>query len=115
MAPYRGGVGRGLIARLVLPVAAAPSVGVDARAQHWIAVNGAGSEPIVTRVAPAVVVRSWRGAAPQTDIDLYRIEGGGHTWPGSALRLPRLIMGRTSTFDATRTMRAFFAAHRRAS
>ena len=115
MAPYRGGVRRGLIARLVLRVAARPSIGVDAWAQQWIAANGAAPEPTITRVAPDVELRSWRGAGPQSNIDFYRIEGGGHTWPGSTFRLPRIILGRTSSFDATRTIWAFFAAHRRAT
>ena len=47
-----------------------------------------------------------------SDVVFYRIEGGGHTWPGSQPVLPRFLFGRTSqAFDATRVIWTFLAAH----
>lgn len=34
-------------------------------------------------------------------VAVYRLEGGGHTWPGSPHPLPSVLMGRTAGLDAT--------------
>ena len=45
---------------------------------------------------------------------LYRIEGGGHTWPGGKQYLPPGLVGRVCRdIDGTRTIFEFFARHRR--
>jgi poly(3-hydroxybutyrate) depolymerase len=48
------------------------------------------------------------------DLDFYRVEGGGHTWPGAAARIwiPP-IFGRIATIDASRLIWEFLSAHRR--
>ena len=52
--------------------------------------------------------------AARTEVALYAIEGGGHTWPGGPQYLPVAIIGRTSRdIDATRLIWDFFAAHPR--
>lgn len=114
LAPYEGGRRRGVVARALLlgRGASGPSVGVDAWARFWVAANGASAEPLVTRIAPDTTVRTWRGPTPMSDVVFYRIEGGGHTWPGSQPVLPRFLFGRTSqAFDATRVIWTFLAAH----
>lgn len=114
LAPYEGGRRRGPVARLLLlgRGSAGPSVGVDAWARFWVAANGASAEPAVTRLPPDTTVTTWRGATSASDVVCYRIEGGGHTWPGSRPTLPRLLFGRTSqTVDATRVIWSFLAAH----
>jgi polyhydroxybutyrate depolymerase len=116
LAPYEGGRRRGPIARALLlgRGAAGPSVGVDAWAQFWVAANGASAEPIVTRIPPDTTVRAWRGPTPMSDVVFYRVDGMGHTWPGSRPELPRLLFGRTSqTIDATRVIWDFLVAHAR--
>ena len=115
LAPYEGGRRRGLVARAMLARrAAGPSVGVDAWAQFWVAANGASAEPAVTRIPPDTTVRTWRGPTPMSDVVFYRIDGMGHTWPGSRPELPRFLFGRTSqTIDATRVIWDFLAAHSR--
>jgi polyhydroxybutyrate depolymerase len=86
-------------------------LGVDQWAHVLTAHNGAGG-PAVSRVAPDVTVRTWRGPTPQSDVEFWRVEGGGHTWPGGLQYLPARIIGTTSaSFDATATMAAFFRAH----
>jgi len=51
----------------------------------------------------------WTGGKDDTEVDVYVIEGGGHTWPGAAQYLPKAIVGRASqNLNATRTLWEFF-------
>ncbi|HTS14089.1 MAG TPA: PHB depolymerase family esterase [Candidatus Sulfotelmatobacter sp.] len=116
LAPYEGGRRRGLLARALLlgRGVAGPSIGVDAWARFSVAANGTSAEPIVTRIPPDTTVRTWHGPTPMSDVVFYRLDGMGHTWPGSQPELPRFLFGRTSqTFDAARVIWDFFAAHAR--
>ena len=116
LAPYEGGRRRGPIARVLLVGrgAAGPSIGVDAWARFWVAANGASAEPAVTHIPPDTTIRTWRGPTPMSDVVFYRLEGTGHTWPGSQPELPRLLFGRTSqTIDTSRIVWDFLAAHAR--
>jgi poly(3-hydroxybutyrate) depolymerase len=68
--------------------------------------------PYWTTWPPDTTIRTWHGPSPASDVSFYRIDGGGHTWPGSHLTLPAFLFGRTSrTFDATRLIWEFFATH----
>jgi polyhydroxybutyrate depolymerase len=45
---------------------------------------------------------------------LYRVEGGGHTWPGRPDSYPEFIVGRTARdFSASEVIWEFFTRHRR--
>ena len=46
-----------------------------------------------------------------SDVVFYRIDGMGHTWPGSQPELPRMFGYTSRTIDATRLIPDFFAAH----
>ncbi len=47
-----------------------------------------------------------------TEVMLYAIEGGGHTWPGGQQYLPERIVGRTSKdIDANEVIWSFFKRH----
>ena len=110
-APYGGGSSRGLWARLFLRGRAGPSTGVDDWATLWVAANGCAEEPQVTTAAPDTTIRRWTGDTPTSDVLFYRLDGGGHTWPGMRTWVPP-IFGRVSrTIDATRVIWDFFAAH----
>jgi polyhydroxybutyrate depolymerase len=86
-------------------------LGVDAWAD-LVATNNAAGAPTVTRVGPDVSVRAWRGPTPQSDIEFWRVEGGGHTWPGGIQYLPAGIIGPTTdTFDATAAIWRFLVTH----
>jgi polyhydroxybutyrate depolymerase len=114
MAPYEGGVRKGLLSHVIIRHAIGPSIGVDDWARYWVAANRAADPPLVTALPPDVTIRTWRGPTPSSDVVFYRVEGAGHTWPGSRITLPAFIFGRTSrTFDATRVICEFLAAHRR--
>ena len=111
-AKYGGEPPRGLLTRAVLRHPGGPSVGVDAWAELWRSRNGLSGDPAVEAIPPDTTIRRWRGASPASDVVLYRVEGGGHTWPGTAFPLPSVLFGRTTTtFDATRVCWDFLAAH----
>ena len=114
VAPYAGGVRRGLRSRVMIRRAAGPSVGVDDWARFWIAANGAADGPTLATLSPDTTIRTWHGPTPSSEVAFYRIEGGGHTWPGSRFALPAMLFGRTSrTFDATQLIWEFLAGHAR--
>lgn len=113
-APYSGGQAGGFARMLMMRHRAGPAVGVDAWAAFWRSVNGHAASPEVESLGPDVSVRRWRGSNPLGDLDFYRIEGGGHTWPGAAARIwiPP-IFGRIATIDASRLIWEFLSVHRR--
>ena len=109
-APYAGGNRHGFWARSLIRRSVGPSVGVDAWAQFWIEANRADPSPRTSELPPDTTVRSWRDADGREAVVFYRVEDGGHTWPGSTFPVPRWLLGRTThTFDATRTIWDFFA------
>ena len=57
----------------------------------------------------AVVKTSWPGCG-KADVVLYRIEGGGHTWPSGGQYLPESLVGRvTREIDAAVEAWSFFS------
>jgi len=113
-APYGCGRRHGLRARLVLRHAAGPSIAVDDWARLLVAANEAHEGPRIETLPPDTTVRRWRGTSSASDVVFYRVDGGGHTWPGNRQPLPRPLFGRTSrAFDATKVIWDFLAAHRR--
>jgi polyhydroxybutyrate depolymerase len=113
-APYEGGVRGTLLGRVVMRHASAPMLGIDDWARFWIVNNGSVEGPAFSALPPDTTIRSWHGPSPESDVVFYRIEGGGHTWPGSHFPLPAFLFGRTSsTFDATELAWEFLATHSR--
>jgi polyhydroxybutyrate depolymerase len=111
-APYEGGARHTLRGRIVLRHAVGPSLGVDEWARFWVEANGALDGPVVSELPPDTIIRTWHGPSPCSDVAFYRIEGAGHTWPGSRFALPAFVFGRTSrTFDAAHVIWEFLAAH----
>ncbi|MEO8611266.1 MAG: PHB depolymerase family esterase [Chloroflexota bacterium] len=105
--PYEGGQvmgGRGDI------------LSTEATVAFWAANNGCSGNPVETllpdlnpRDQTRVYVRTYpNGSAP---VVLYRIENGGHTWPGGAQYLPVRMIGRVSRgINATQVIWDFFKA-----
>ncbi len=65
---------------------------------------------------PSDGTRVWyesrEGCAGGTIAALYRVEGGGHTWPGGRPYAPERLVGRVSgDIDASRVVFDFFALH----
>ena len=79
----------------------------------WAKRNGCGSgAPGERRVASDVTLLTWR-CPPTTTVELYRVTGGGHSWPGSAFsKAIAGVVGKTTfSISANTTMWAFFEAH----
>ncbi len=110
--PYAGGeyfsgapIGR------VLGVPAAKSV--DAAAAAWAAFDGCGTPPTQSRVADDVQRFVWPDCRATRAVELYRVVGGGHTWPGAPPVRADRLGPTTASIDATKLMLDFFAAHPR--
>ena len=112
-APYAGGRASDPVARLLIRHRTGPAIGLDDWARFWIEVDGAGPDAEIQRLGPDTTVRRWRGSTPASDIDFYRIEGAGHTWPGVRLWTPPYFGRVSRTFDATRVIWDSLARHRR--
>ena len=77
----------------------------------WADRNGCVGEPTESPVGEDVVQVAWTCPGGQ-DVVLYRIEGGGHTWPGSPFMVDAVdLVGTTTTIDANRVLWDFFVAH----
>ncbi|HXQ25430.1 MAG TPA: alpha/beta fold hydrolase [Candidatus Acidoferrales bacterium] len=84
-------------------------------AQFWRAQDRISSPPVRTELPDRFndgthVHRDiWTGGADDTEVAVYTIEGGGHTWPGGPQYLPIIIVGKASqNLNATRTIWEFF-------
>jgi polyhydroxybutyrate depolymerase len=61
-----------------------------------------------------VLRKEFREGMGGTEVILYKIDGGGHTWPGGLQYLPAFIIGRTSRdINASEVIWAFFKRHTR--
>ena len=85
--------------------------GTELNLRDWARLDRCRSTPIDRVLGSEVTRQTWLGCAPGTDVVLYRIEGGGHSWPGAA---PGSGAGLTTQqIDASALITAFFAAHAR--
>lgn len=94
-------------------------ISTESAARKWVDHNGCRPEPVTvelpdkdlgddTRVKKLVYADGSHG----TEVVLYRIEGGGHTWPGGLQYLPKRIIGNLSRdIDATEIIWEFFKQH----
>jgi polyhydroxybutyrate depolymerase len=80
----------------------------------WAKRNHCASKPKETDVAPDVTLVRYR-CPKHADVELYRIEGGGHTWPGSAFsrQIETFVGPTTFSIDANDVMWRFFETHPR--
>lgn len=77
----------------------------------WARRNRCRPAPVESVAAPDVTRIQYVGCAGDATVVLYRIEGGGHTWPGGG-PMPEWFAGPTSrSIDATGLMWDFFRAH----
>jgi polyhydroxybutyrate depolymerase len=73
--------------------------------------DGCATAPEETQLSPMVVRRRWTGCQGGA-VEFYVIQGGGHTWPGSAFAVAALG-ATTKEIDASATLWQFFKAHPR--
>jgi len=94
--PYEGGQ------VVVLGQQRGQIISTDDYIQFWATNNGCESNALVIDFPDTeddgtmVQINTNPNCTAQTRLQLYRIEGGGHTWPGSLELLPENLVGRTS-------------------
>ncbi|BBZ37768.1 extracellular catalytic domain type 1 short-chain-length polyhydroxyalkanoate depolymerase [Mycobacterium conspicuum] len=112
LVPFDGGDVRG---RGGLSHAVSASSMVD----KWRSVDGCQGEPSQQELPDArdgTFVRRFDSAAcaASSEVVFYRIDGGGHTWPGGRQYLPQAVIGPTThAFDASEVIAEFFLTHAR--
>jgi polyhydroxybutyrate depolymerase len=104
--PYNGGVGRKALDKHdVRPV----SFAVDS----WKRFDRC-PDAALTSSHDGVTHSAWSPCADGTAVELYKIESGGHAWPGGE-RMSRILDAPSNALDATQTAWAFFMAHPRST
>jgi polyhydroxybutyrate depolymerase len=94
------------------PTRGAPGSSIPDQAAKWAQRNGCGATPVERTVAAKVTLIRYP-CAPDATVELYRITGGGHAWPGSAFcrSIASYIGYTTFAISADDLMWAFFEAH----
>lgn len=96
-------------------------VSTDAAIRLWVEHNRCSRTPVTAELPDQdprdrTRIRTLRYGPCRdgTAVVLYRIDGGGHTWPGGMQYLPRFIIGNLSRdIDATEVIWEFFERHPR--
>lgn len=63
---------------------------------EWAAHNGCDATPAGSQVSQNVRLVRYEGCDEGSEVQLYVVEGGGHTWPDSAGFLPEELLGVTT-------------------
>lgn len=110
--PFKGGDvrGRGGLSH---------AISVNSLIDRWRAVDRCQGDPSVEdlpNVNDGTVVRRYdsRACADNTEVILYKIEKGGHTWPGGKQYLPKTVIGATTrAYEGSQVIAQFFMTHGR--
>ncbi len=99
------------------------ALSVDETVKYWVEVNGCDSTPrsmqlpILNAADPTRIFSyQYLNGREGAEVILYRIENGGHTWPGGLQYLPvRMVGPASSQMDASQVIWDFFFRHARNS
>ncbi len=109
--PFDGGHGEKSYAQNV-------HTSVKATLDAWIRVNGANTTPKEEQLpdnkddGTTVIKSTYSSPSERDSVVLYKIVGGGHTWPGRP-RLEKMLGPATEDISANEVMWKFFADHPR--
>jgi polyhydroxybutyrate depolymerase len=100
-------------------VAQGESIPVSQTVSAWVKTDGCSPTPRSATLPAAdpgsgitTAIQTFGGCRNGTSVQLYTVNGGGHTWPDGPQYLPPSIIGASSRdFNASETMWQFFAAH----
>jgi polyhydroxybutyrate depolymerase len=115
--PFEGGDIYGHFHRVML----GKVLSVKESVGFWVRRNMCTPAPVVTmepdrdpRDGTRVTKEQYLKGLEGTEVILYAIDGGGHTWPGGVQYLPTWLIGKTSRdIDANEVIWAFFKKHLR--
>jgi polyhydroxybutyrate depolymerase len=128
IAPVAGTLGAGVACNPSRPVSVldvrgrgglSHAISVTSMVDKWRSADGCQGDPtaqVLPNVGDGTVVHRFdsTACAASTEVVLYQIDDGGHTWPGGKQYLPQAIIGRTSrALDASEVIAQFFLAHAR--
>jgi len=117
LVPFDGGDIHGSLNKVKL----GKVLSVDESVGFWIKTNNCSTIPVITEMpdlvpkdGTKVIKKHYTGGTDGSEVILYTIEGGGHTWPGGLQYLPERIIGKTSRdIDANEVIWSFFKSHSR--
>ncbi len=104
-------IGQGAATTTTAPGAAKPPT-IEEITATWARRNGCSAKKTEQKVTSDVTLLAW--SCPKGDeAELYRVEGGGHSWPGSAFsQQVASVVGKTTiSISADEIMWKFFQAH----
>ncbi len=109
--PYQGGTGKHTVSGMdYMPVE--QTIQTWLQAHRISAVAEITVMPDLKRDGTHVIRHVYKNNAGIAKVELYKIEGGGHTWPGKQIKLKRF--GKSSLdISANDLMWAFFQKHQR--
>jgi polyhydroxybutyrate depolymerase len=94
------------------------SISLEDAARFWRNWDQSSPTPVVRdlpdreREGTRVHRETWSRGKQGTEVVVYTIEGGGHTWPGGPQYLPVALVGKASrNLDATQVIWEFFQHH----
>lgn len=86
---------------------------------HWGALNGCADQPPTMEILPdadpedgtLVVLETHADCDGNSEVVLYGVHNGGHTWPGRAIQAPFDLGLTTRDFEAAEAIWEFFSRH----
>lgn len=78
---------------------------------RWAARNRCRPTPLEWQLAPDIVKIEYPNCAERSAVVLFRVEAGGHTWPGAKPMAEWFAGPTTQNIDASELMWVFFRAH----
>lgn len=85
---------------------------VSTTIRFWVNNNHCHSEPRLDDLKDGVTRESYSSCEGSSEVILYRIDGGGHTWPGGYQYLPEGVIGKTNrAINSTEEILEFFINH----
>jgi polyhydroxybutyrate depolymerase len=106
--PYNGGPITAGISQM-LNLSAPPE---EDAIREWAQHNGCNLTPAIEQTSASVRHIMYSGCQEGANVELYSIDGGGHTWPGAAVDAAPDVLGPTThEISATDLIWDFFVAH----
>jgi polyhydroxybutyrate depolymerase len=113
LVPYNGGQVRVLGQVRGEILSTADTMRWFAKANGCIGAAVRNQRPDISADDTRVVVDSYDSCKDDGEVVLFRIDGGGHTWPSGSQYLPEGMVGRVSyDIDASDEIFSFFAPHK---